>query len=271
MNSRQRPLHTCGVSLLAVCDLACNRTQDHLNGPLGSSLRRVMKSACPLIYAMQYQWLAILSFVDDHILTVEKMIEKLFPPSAYVFDKTDQLVRMIETVPEKLDDTVNRFPAIVHKVPLIEWALVNLISWLNCLISTLNRWGSENSRIKEITVDVDVDVDVDMKLCSEELQGSASEGYHRFESDNGSTESAQVVMPYEPRRSKVTFKDVLEGEKEKEEKSENNENKKGEKEREWQSQKNDIDEDEDEGDGSIKEEDPILQLFDYGWLMNPVT
>ncbi|KAI4343372.1 hypothetical protein L6164_010729 [Bauhinia variegata] len=123
---RHRPLHACGVSVLTIADLGYNRI------------------ASPLIYALQYQWLAILSFIDDHILAVEKMIENLFPSSAYAFDKIDQLVQLIESVPHKLDDAiaVNRFPA-----PM-EWALFHLISCLNSLISTFNRWGPR------ITIDV---------------------------------------------------------------------------------------------------------------------
>ena len=157
MSSRQRPLHACGVSIIAIADIAYGKTQD-INGPLGSYLRRVAKLAkfaTPLIYAMRCQWLAILSFMDDHIIAAEKMAEKVFPLSTYVFDKVDELVLVIASMPEKFDGAVNKFPAMIHKLPLPEWALTRFISSLNSLVSTLDHWGHEDSSTKEKTIGVD--------------------------------------------------------------------------------------------------------------------
>ncbi|XP_006605239.1 uncharacterized protein LOC114398864 [Glycine soja] len=157
MNSRHRPLHASGVSILATVDIAIEKTQ-HINGPLGSTLRRVAnlaKFATPFIYAMQIQWLTILSFIDDAILAIEKFTEKLFPPSTHVFDIVDEIVLMIVFLPEKFDGAVNKFSTIIHQVPFLDWALTLVISRLNRLVSTLNYWGHENSRVNEKTIGVD--------------------------------------------------------------------------------------------------------------------
>uniref|UniRef100_A0A5B6YV77 Uncharacterized protein n=1 Tax=Davidia involucrata TaxID=16924 RepID=A0A5B6YV77_DAVIN len=154
--SRSRPLHTCGVSILVIVHRVYTIAQE-LNGPVGSMAKRIATftaSASPIIYAMQYQWLAVLSFVDDHILAVENMVETLFPPSAHLFNKIDELVHTAETLPGKVDDAVNKFPMIIHQFPFFNWALVHLISWLKCLISTLTHWGSNNTREKEIMIDI---------------------------------------------------------------------------------------------------------------------
>ena len=155
--ARHRPLHACGVSILAIIDIVIGKTQ-HINGPLGSTLKRVTKLAkfaTPLIYAMRFQLLAILSIIDQAILAIEKIVERLFPPSTRVFDKVDEIVLMIVSLPEKFDGAMNKFPTIVHEVPFLDWALTLVISRLNSLVSTLNHWGQENSRVDEKTIGVD--------------------------------------------------------------------------------------------------------------------
>ncbi|ESW30695.1 hypothetical protein PHAVU_002G175100 [Phaseolus vulgaris] len=153
-SSRHRPLHTCGVSFLAIVDIVMGKTQ-HINGHLGSTLKRVTKLAkfaVLLIYAMQIQWLTILSFIDDAILAIEKVTEKLFPPSTRVFDKVDEVVVMMVSLPEKFEGAMNKFPTIIHEVPFLNWALTPVISRLNSLVSTLNHWGHKNSRSNEKTI-----------------------------------------------------------------------------------------------------------------------
>jgi len=152
-SSRHRPLHTCGLSILVIVDMVMGKTQD-MNGPLGSTLERVMKLAkfaVPLIYAMQIYWLTILSFIDDAILATEKVIEKLFPPSTRVFDKVDEIVVTMASFPEKFEGSMNKFPTIIHEVPFLNRALTLVISRLNSLVSTLKRWGYENSWWNERT------------------------------------------------------------------------------------------------------------------------
>ncbi|MED6187359.1 hypothetical protein PIB30_075700 [Stylosanthes scabra] len=160
MRSRQRPLHACGVSIIAMAEIAIGKTQN-VNGPLGANLRRIIaklsRSATPFIYAMQCQFLAILSFMDDHIITAEKISEKMFPSSALAFDKVDELVLIIASMPEKFDGAVNKVPEVIHKVPLLEWAMALFISMLNGLVSIFDRyWGHGDSiSTKEKTIGVD--------------------------------------------------------------------------------------------------------------------
>ncbi|XLR17435.1 hypothetical protein HN51_038401 [Arachis hypogaea] len=160
MSSRQRPLHACGVSMIAMAEIAIGKTQN-VNGPLGANLRRIIaklsRSTTPLIYAMQCQLLAILSFMDDHIITAEKISEKVFPSSAVAFDKVDELVLIIASMPEKFDGAVNKVLAVIHKVPLLERAMTLFISMLNGFASILDHyWGRGDSiRTKEKTIGVD--------------------------------------------------------------------------------------------------------------------
>ncbi|KAK7399992.1 hypothetical protein VNO78_11190 [Psophocarpus tetragonolobus] len=263
MNSRHRPLHTCGVSILTIIDIVIGKTQ-HFNGPLGSIFKRVAKLtkfATPLIYAMQCQWLTILSFIDDAILAIEKFIEKLFPPSTRLFNKVDEIVLMIVVLPEKFDGAMNKFPTIIHEVPLLDWALTLVISRLNSLVSALNNWGHENSRVNEKTIGVD---------------RSCNEGYLPMDSsDDINSENLEnfppVISECELKglgdlevssQVKGSYKEALEKGKE-----ENPNEKECEKARE----KNDTN---NECDGDIKYlgrgervKDALLELFESAWLM----
>ncbi|PNX99035.1 hypothetical protein L195_g022296 [Trifolium pratense] len=187
MNSRQRPLHACGVSILAIGDIAIGKTQN-IKGPLGSTLRNMAnlaKFVTPLIYVIQYQWLATLAFIDDRILAAENITEKLFPPSTYVFNKIDEIVLMIVYLPDKLDGALSKYvPLIIHHVPLLEWTLQIVISKLNYLASTLVH---ENSSVDEKTIGVD------SNYCSNnstnEVKSSASEEFLNLPVDPSSVES----------------------------------------------------------------------------------
>ncbi|KAK4370972.1 hypothetical protein RND71_010447 [Anisodus tanguticus] len=154
---RRRPLYTCVASIFAIIDIACRKAGD-LNGPIGSIINKIaigVSYIMPILYTMQFQWLSVLSFVDNCLLTSEIVIEKLFPPSSRLFDKIDEVAYVAESLPGKFDDTIEKLPMIIHQVPLLDWALVHLIAWLNFWISCLTRWESKNSREKDITIDVD--------------------------------------------------------------------------------------------------------------------
>ncbi|XP_041014229.1 uncharacterized protein LOC121257331 [Juglans microcarpa x Juglans regia] len=155
MSSRHRPLQTCGVSILATARSAYNKAQD-FNGPIGSTTRRIAKLVSftsPLSYALLYPWLAILSFVDDQILLVENVVENIFPPSNYLFNKIDYVVQIIEIFPEKFDYALGRYAMIAHQVHF-DCTLVHIVCWLNFFITTLTHLGSESTREKEILVDI---------------------------------------------------------------------------------------------------------------------
>ncbi|GAB2303310.1 hypothetical protein Dimus_037305 [Dionaea muscipula] len=133
VSTRCRPLHTCGVSFLAILATIHTKTME-INGSMGSLARRAGKVcgfANPVIYAVLHHWLAILSFADDHILATERVIENHFPSSAYVFDKVDGAVQAVGTLPARFEDAMDRFPSVVHQVPFLERMVSHAIKWLN--------------------------------------------------------------------------------------------------------------------------------------------
>ncbi|GAB2220410.1 hypothetical protein Drorol1_Dr00008060 [Drosera rotundifolia] len=165
--TRRRPLHTCGVSFLAIVHTLNVKTTE-INGPIGSLSRRTTKLlvfANPVIYAMMHMWLVILSFIDDHIVAAEKMIEFCFPSLAFVFNKVDGVLHVVETTPGRLEDILNRRPSIFH---LLEWAVSRSIKLLNFLITALTDCGSESAMEKDIMVDTN---------CREETRVSTNETY----------------------------------------------------------------------------------------------
>lgn len=294
-NSRQRPLHACGVSILAIADIAFGKTQN-MNGPLGSTLRKMAnlaKFATPLIYAMQYQWLAILSFIDDRIiLTAENITEKLFPPTTHAFDKIDEIVLMIVSLPDKFDGAVNyMFPAIIHQVPFLEWALTRVISRLNSLASTLNHWGQENSSVDEKTIGV---VQVDSN-CNIEQPAESPRINERMDSFPPIPEAENKGVVHDVAVSSHvkgigSYKEAL-LESVKEEKSSTHDNKKMEKkidggDADDECEANNVNEGKEKIDGDNEEcesimkcqversessmkDDALLELFESAWLMKP--
>ncbi|KAL1565271.1 hypothetical protein AAHA92_07510 [Salvia divinorum] len=150
---RRRPLHTCGASCLSIARRAAAKAQD-LDAPLGSMAKRsisIFNAFCPSFVrtaAMRCSGLVIA--VDDRILSVEGKIEAAFPRSAPIFDGVDGILRRAEALPEQIDDAVRKFPT---RFPLLDWAIMLLISWITFLLSILIRLGSKSAREKEITVD----------------------------------------------------------------------------------------------------------------------
>ncbi|KAH7515522.1 hypothetical protein FEM48_Zijuj10G0035800 [Ziziphus jujuba var. spinosa] len=277
MSSRRRPLHTCGLSAIAVAHRAYAAAQN-VNGPLGSMAKRVDKIvalATPIVHAMQYQLLALLCFADDHILLVENMIEKFFPPSKNAFDKIDELVKATETLPEKFDHAVKRFPTIIHQFPFLDWALVHIISILNFLISTLTHWGSQITKEKEIVVDINCSDQSHNSASHDKLQHSKEHLIHATDgeksgdfppiSETQQDKTMNCVNP-KPDAMKGTYKDVLE--KGTKEDMDNNLENITVNQEETETEKEGS---EDEEDENISKDDPILELFESGWLMNTGT
>ncbi|OIT34793.1 PREDICTED: uncharacterized protein LOC109244219 [Nicotiana attenuata] len=179
---RRRPLYTCVASIFAIIHIACRKTED-FNGPIRSIIDKIaicMSYVMPILYTMQFQWLLVVSFVDNCILTSEIMVEKLFPPASRLFDKIDELAYAAESLPGKFDDSMEKLPIFIHQVPFLDWALFHLIAWLNFWISCLTHWGSRNAREKDITIDVNhqqestVKSDLPAKLCSQLYNPNAS-------------------------------------------------------------------------------------------------
>lgn len=146
--SRHRPLHTCVVSILAIIHTASSKAQEN-NGPVGilaKWISKPMSIVLPLVYAIQYQCLAILCFADDWILEFEKLAERIFPPLTLLFDKVDAIVSTAEIILERFDDALNnRCPVNLHRASFIEWAFSKIVWGLD-----LNRKEEE----KEIMMDM---------------------------------------------------------------------------------------------------------------------
>ncbi|XP_024989771.1 uncharacterized protein LOC112524246 [Cynara cardunculus var. scolymus] len=109
---RRRLLFTVGALILCV---------------LRNILTRMNVSTSPkgkrgkIMCAIEHQWLAILSFFDDHIMVFEDLIEKFFPPSTRVFDKIDELLQVSESLPPKFDDFIdNDVPMIMQHIPFLD-------------------------------------------------------------------------------------------------------------------------------------------------------
>lgn len=154
--ARRRPLHTCAATCIGIAHKACKRLQD-VDGPVGTTTKRAIafsNSFFPLIHTMLYHILAMLSIIDDQILTVEARIETILPRSTYFFDKIDALVCSAEALPHLLDNVFTKIPSMMHHFPLLDWTLLHLISCLNFLVSFLTHLGSKNTGEKEIRIDV---------------------------------------------------------------------------------------------------------------------
>ncbi|XP_077252100.1 uncharacterized protein LOC143891415 [Tasmannia lanceolata] len=153
---RPRLLYACGLSLLRIAHKSYKKAEE-LHGPIGSIAQKLASFASPLAYTLQYQWLSILSFADEQILTVEHTVETLFPPSKHLFDRIDILLDISEILPRKFDDVVDHFPAVIHQVPLIGWVATQLMVGLYFLQSIVYWIFDGEKEVREIVVDVNCD------------------------------------------------------------------------------------------------------------------
>ncbi|XP_026408298.1 uncharacterized protein LOC113303481 isoform X2 [Papaver somniferum] len=149
---RLGPLHTSGNAMVTTAYKAYKRVE-LLANPIGTIAQKLGRVVKPTVYILQNHWLAILSYADDQILFVEKAIENVFPPSSYIFNKIDTLVHVTETLPARFDNAADKLPAIIQRVPYLEWAFAQLFLILSFLISTLTNWGVDGANEKEIRID----------------------------------------------------------------------------------------------------------------------
>ncbi|KAL5717652.1 hypothetical protein ACHQM5_010631 [Ranunculus cassubicifolius] len=195
--TRHRPLHTMGLAILTIAHKAYSKT-DHLPGAVGVATRKLAMFLGPIIYIILYQWLSTLSFIDHRILTIEKITEMIYPPSAILFDKIDALVEVSETVPDKFDDFADKLLNKMHHVPFLNWALLQSNAILNFFINLLVDWGFRVVAEKEIKVDSN-------SRESEPSVRKVEESNSKEKSGNASVENGE-----ETKRAKVsTFKEVL--------------------------------------------------------------
>ncbi|XXG89180.1 hypothetical protein AAC387_Pa12g1246 [Persea americana] len=165
---RTRILYTWGAFLLIIAHKAYKRAEK-THCPMGSLAHRLASLAGPIVYTIQSQLLTILSLADDQILYIEDMIEALFPPSAYVFNKIDSLATASETLPRKLDTILDQCPTMIHQMPALDWALIHFGETLNFLVVVLTDWAYDGAReVREITIHVN---------CNESTNAAELEEY----------------------------------------------------------------------------------------------
>lgn len=275
-NSRRRPLHSCWVSILTIANIAFIRAKILCRpfGLINKRLANLTPLATPFIHAIQCQWLAFLSFVDNQILAIENIVETRFPPSTHAFNKLEDLLLMIEIFPQKFENGLNKFPIALHRVPFLDWALTRLISWLTFLIPTLIDCGSDwgdGPREREIMVDTNCkESAVDTKHMESPPPGE-SENIDKFppiSSPRQETEAIGMTVNNSV-NMKCTYKEVLERgiEKITEHKDEfKEENYKGivGKEEKQNLEKRSVKAKTED----IVKKDSILELFDASWHMN---
>ncbi|XP_030527570.1 uncharacterized protein LOC115738908 [Rhodamnia argentea] len=283
MSLRRRPLHTCGVSILATAYRAYMRAQE-FNGPSGLSFKsftRLANKISPFVYSVQYQCLSMLSFADSTILSAEDVIEKVFPKSSYVFDKIDELVQLMEALPDKIDVVLNKVPGFIHQFPCLDWVLVHVVLCLTFWVSIITHWESTTVREKDIPVDANCNEWCDRSACLADSNHPADSELH---SDSGKTGQFSPVSKAEGKtrgtaadnHEKGSYKEVLEkGMKESYkdvlEKGMREEVQVGGKKDSLEGE-NKIIEVKTQDHGKIGEEssdDPILELFESAWLKKP--
>ncbi|KAL6190554.1 hypothetical protein ACLB2K_036948 [Fragaria x ananassa] len=302
--SRKRPLRTCAVSVLMIANQACTRVQG-IHGPLGTVAKVVAKFATfasPIIILMRYQWIimVLFSFVDYIILAVENVIERLYPPSNIVFNKIDDLVQVVETLPQKLDQAMNKLPSSIHPGSVLDWGLFRAITMLNFVSSTLTGWRMlKGAREKEIVVDTSCrnNNNNNHRHNTNEADGAKANGAteqliessskhdakggeannNKNMKSNRSTPSTTPPLGTPPHGAvmKGSYKEALtKGKKERSEsKREENKYKKNGKEMKTKKEKHHSKKEEksaaaDVNNGGNSEDDEILDLFDSAWLMN---
>lgn len=217
-NSRRRPLHSCWVSILTIANIAFIKAEI-LCRPLpliNKRLANLALLATPFIHAIQYQWLAFLSFVDNQILAIENIVVTCFPPSIHAFNKLEDLLLMIEIFPWKFENTLNKFPIVLRRVQFLDWVLTRLISWLTFLIPTLiecvSDWG-DGPREREIMVDTDYkeSTAIDSNHVKSPPPGE-SENIDKFPPISSSRQETETVgmTINDSVGMKCTYKEVLE-------------------------------------------------------------
>ncbi|KAI3988424.1 hypothetical protein MKX01_031642 [Papaver californicum] len=152
-NRRLGHLHTSGNAMVTTAYKAYKRAE-LLPNPIGTIAQKLGRVVKRTVCIMQNHWLAILSYADDQILYVENAIENVFPPSSYIFNKIDTFIHVSETLPVRFDNAADKLPAIIQRVPYLEWELAQLFLILSFLISTLTNWGVDGANEKDIRIDI---------------------------------------------------------------------------------------------------------------------
>ncbi|RZC89216.1 hypothetical protein C5167_030912 [Papaver somniferum] len=146
-------LHTTGNAMLTTASKAYKKAE-LLPNPVGTIAQKLGRVVRPIVHTIKNHSLAILSYTDDRILYAANVVENVFPPSSYIFNKIGILVQVIETLPVKFDNAADKLPAVIQRVPHLEWALSQLLLILSFLINiTFTDLGVDGAVEKEIRID----------------------------------------------------------------------------------------------------------------------
>ncbi|KAI3817474.1 hypothetical protein L1987_11265 [Smallanthus sonchifolius] len=112
MTCRRRVLLTFATLIVSILQKILTRMHISTN-PTGKKAQ--------FLYGIEHHGLAILSFLDDHIMVIEYLIETVFPSSTRMFDKIDDMVKASESLPVKFDDFFDHeVPSFMQRVPFLD-------------------------------------------------------------------------------------------------------------------------------------------------------
>ncbi|ESQ28546.1 hypothetical protein EUTSA_v10019017mg [Eutrema salsugineum] len=226
---RQRPLETCGATILAIARIVYTRNRTQKNHPAASWLVQKIFDSVFFFASMTIPFhrhlLAILSLADDHILASRDAIETYFPSTTVPFLKIFDLLVVAESLPEKLDRFLERLPKLMNRAAWLDWLLIHAIHWLDSLVNVLGRWRDKNKGTKEKEITVDRSFSRSGSISEED------EEKEKLETDQG---------------KKATYKEALQ-------RGSSGEDGGGST-----------------GRSSSSRGDPILELFESGWIQNPI-
>ncbi|KAJ0969305.1 hypothetical protein J5N97_022182 [Dioscorea zingiberensis] len=132
---RPRLLYITGTSFVTIAHKAFRRAEE-FNGPFGALARTAASLLSPIINPLEHQCLCILSSIDDRILATEDIAVQVFPPSMHLFIKIDKLATLLNSLPDKFDQVFDQFIMLIHQLPLVDWTLEQSILALQFLISS---------------------------------------------------------------------------------------------------------------------------------------
>ncbi|XP_010531618.1 PREDICTED: uncharacterized protein LOC104807888 [Tarenaya hassleriana] len=215
---RRRPLETCGAAIIATARVCYTRSQNVKS----STAKLVNNTFRAALYVSSFMspfhryLLAMLSVADDRILALQETLETYLPFTRFISLKIQHLLVITETLPEKLDNAMEKAPGLINHASALDWILALAIYYLDCLVGVLTRFRDRSSKEKEKEIMVD-----------------------KSFSSSGSVFLDEEEKKPEPEKTRATYKEVL--------------------------QKWNVKEDASDDDGS----DPILELFETRWILNP--
>ncbi|KAJ6769198.1 TRANSMEMBRANE PROTEIN [Salix koriyanagi] len=118
-------------------------------------------------------------------------------PLGLVTKKADKLVQIVETLPEKNDSAVNKFPFLLHQIPFPDRPLSSATCWLSFSLSILTHWGSETTKEKKIAIHINCNNNSSIEQTIVQEENS-----NRIEfQDHDGNETKECSLPYRQRQA----------------------------------------------------------------------